>query len=611
MRRMPKSRIIYGKDAEKSNVKVAGAIFYATDTTKLYVSDGTGMDLVSTATGDMLTATYDPTAVAGDAFDMDNMVEGTSLILTAAERAAIITNTAKVGVDTGVVEISHLSATGSPGATNYLRGDGAWVVPAGAGDVSKVGTPVNNELGVWTGDGTLEGEANLTYDGSNLLISAGDLGATGTRITKGWFTDLEVTNAIAGDITGNAATVTTITGLAPDTATTAAAQANITSLGTLTALDVDDININGNTISSSGASSLAITPTAGQAILLDGTISVDAGVVTGATSITSTSFVGDLTGNADTVTTNANLTGGVTSVGNAATVVTNANLTGDVTSVGNATTIAADAVTYTKMQNVASDQVLLGNIAGINEAVAELTATQVTAMLDAATDSLPGVVELATIAETNTGTDATRAVTPDGLDGWTGSAQVVTLGTIATGTWQGDVVAEAYLPDASTSAEGVVELATVAEADTGTDAARVMSVDVMAGSDFGTKEMTVNIYDIGTDVDTTAGLRSVTIPPSLDGWNVVDMVVSVHTLGTSTGAETITSNLTRRRAGADASCFSTPVSLDKTEYFAADGVVDAANDDMLTGDMLMPTIANSLDTTDATGCSVTIMFRKP
>lgn len=52
-----------------------------------------------------------------------------------------------------------------------------------------------------------------------------------------------------------------------------------------------------------------------------------------------------------------------------------------------------------------------------------------------------GVVELATVAETNTGTDATRAVTPDGLDGWTGSAQITTLGTIATGTWEGTTVA--------------------------------------------------------------------------------------------------------------------------------------------------------------------------
>ena len=44
---------------------------------------------------------------------------------------------------------------------------------------------------------------------------------------------------------------------------------------------------------------------------------------------------------AGNVTTNANLTGGVTSVGNAATVVTNANLTGAVTSVGNATSLGS------------------------------------------------------------------------------------------------------------------------------------------------------------------------------------------------------------------------------------------------------------------------------
>jgi hypothetical protein len=37
---------------------------------------------------------------------------------------------------------------------------------------------------------------------------SGSIGVTGTRVTKGWFTDLECTNAIAGSITGNAATVT-------------------------------------------------------------------------------------------------------------------------------------------------------------------------------------------------------------------------------------------------------------------------------------------------------------------------------------------------------------------------------------------------------------------
>lgn len=50
---------------------------------------------------------------------------------------------------------------------------------------------------------------------------------------------------------------------------------------------------------------------------------------------------GSISGNAATVTTNANLTGGVTSVGNAATVVTNANLTGHITSVGNAAVLGS------------------------------------------------------------------------------------------------------------------------------------------------------------------------------------------------------------------------------------------------------------------------------
>lgn len=57
-----------------------------------------------------------------------------------------------------------------------------------------------------------------------------------------------------------------------------------------------------------------------------------------------------------------------------------------------------------------------------------------------------GIVELATTAETTTGTDATRAVTPDGLkDGYQGSTNIVTLGSITTGAWRGDAIDQAYL----------------------------------------------------------------------------------------------------------------------------------------------------------------------
>jgi len=54
----------------------------------------------------------------------------------------------------------------------------------GFGDVTKVSTPVNNQVGVWTGDGTLEGTTALTFDGTILSLASGrvrvSLGAVAT-----------------------------------------------------------------------------------------------------------------------------------------------------------------------------------------------------------------------------------------------------------------------------------------------------------------------------------------------------------------------------------------------------------------------------------------------
>ena len=63
--------------------------------------------------------------------------------------------------------------------------------------------------------------------------------------------------------------------------------------------------------------------------------------------------------------------------------VTNATHTGDVTG-STALTIANDAVTYAKIQNVSSNNVLLGNDDGANSAVQELTAAEVRAILNVA-----------------------------------------------------------------------------------------------------------------------------------------------------------------------------------------------------------------------------------
>ena len=109
------------------------------------------------------------------------------------------------------------------------------------------------------------------------------------RDSSGNFSAGTITGTFSGNLTGN------VTGNVSGTAlsVTQAAQTAITSVGTLTALQVDNLNLNGNTFSST-TGAVNITPAAGSAIVLDGTINIDAGVLTGATSISSTAFVGTL-----------------------------------------------------------------------------------------------------------------------------------------------------------------------------------------------------------------------------------------------------------------------------------------------------------------------------
>ena len=214
-------------------------------------------------------------------------------------------------------------------------------------------------------------------------------------------------------------------------------------------------------------------------------------------------------------------------------------LTGDVTGTENfdgsagisiSSTIANDAVTYAKIQNVSATNRILGRDsagAGVIEeitpanlrtminvedgATADQTKSDIdglaittvgtldtgdaTAIVSAASTTAAGKVELATTAETTTGTDTTRAVTPDGLkDGYQGSTNVTTLGTISTGTWNGTAIAQAYIAadaingdkiaDNSINSEHYVDgsIDTAHIADDQVTAAKLADTSVTAGS---------------------------------------------------------------------------------------------------------------------------------
>jgi trimeric autotransporter adhesin len=98
--------------------------------------------------------------------------------------------------------------------------------------------------------------------------------------------------------------------------------------------------------------------------------------------------------------------------------------------------------------------------------------------LPTASTTASGIIEIATAAEGNTGTDNVRAMSPLALATWAGNTSITKLGTIATGVWNGSVIAEAYLqnqsgtntgdePDASTTVKGIIEIADQTEVNAG------------------------------------------------------------------------------------------------------------------------------------------------
>ena len=145
----------------------------------------------------------------------------------------------------------------------------------------------------------------------------------------------------AGQITGS-----TYAGISGDVTVNTSGVAAIGSSKVTSAMIVDATIVGGDIASATVANSNLVNSS-----ITIGSTSTALGAsnttLAGLTSVTSTTFVGNLTGTATTASyvLNAVSASFATSASNAATVITNANLTGNVTSVGNTTTIASGVVT--------------------------------------------------------------------------------------------------------------------------------------------------------------------------------------------------------------------------------------------------------------------------
>jgi hypothetical protein len=264
--------------------------------------------------------------------------------------------------------------------------------------------------------GSVEAILNIDglTDGSSITIADGDDFAISDAGTEKKVNASQIATYVAG------VTLTT------------AAQTNITSVGTLTALQVDNININGNAISSTAGTDLTITPLSGQQIVLDGTIVVDAGVVTGATSITSTAFVGDITGDVTGTADVATVATTVTITDNESTNESNALIFtagGDVDG-GNLGLESDGTLTYNPSTGVVTATGFVGDITGDITGNADTATALATARTIGGT-SFDGSANIAVgLAATATALATARTIGGTSFDG-TGNIAVA-LATLAT-----------------------------------------------------------------------------------------------------------------------------------------------------------------------------------
>jgi len=355
-----------------------------------------------------------------------------------------------------------------------------------------------------TGDATVNGSVTVS---SNLLV-------TGTSTLTG-------NTTIAGTLGVTSATTLSST-LAVTGASTFTGTVNTTGL-----LNAGNIAINGNTISSTAGVDLNITPLTGQQIVLDGTIVIDAGVVTGATSITSTAFVGTLTGN---------VTGNVS--GTAATVTSVAQSA--ITSLGTLTTLSVDNITIDG--NTISSTDSNGNINLTPNATGKVIASTLRV-----TDLTGGnrVVYAATSGALTTSSTLTFDGTTLALTGAM-TLDNLTIDGNTISTTSGDIILNPSLGTVSTSTRRITQ---VGEPTSNSDAATKNYVDTRLANGFNVAVDDSSATIIGNGE--TLQIKGSGVTTSITG----DTVTITATLATVTAGGATTTAATSFNGGLTANTF--------------------------------------------------------
>jgi len=166
-----------------------------------------------------------------------------------------------------------------------------------------------------------------------------------------------------------------------------------------------------------------------------------------------------------------------------------------------------------------------------------------------ATDTTKGLVELATQAETDAGIDATRAITPETLDGrdatttLTGLSALATNAEIQNGTGIDKVITSSGLPSrtATESRTGLAALATQGEVDSSTGGNTIVTPETLGNRT--STDTRRGLIELATQNEVNIGLdeiRSVT-PATMRGCTSTTTRIGVIATSTDLEVETGTS----------------------------------------------------------------------